>query len=361
PHVARDQDALDLVAPEQHLRALEQLRVLAERPGGTQARPPAVADPVAAGVPEQRAGGGAGHRVGARDLAQPDQHADREQQRQGRDDRTEDDDRVAERDRENGHAGGHGMGADPGDEAVEPGAHRRNYGSVSTRCAPYNGGMDRTGSVEERALKADSFGRVALMRDPAGRLFVRRDLRHVPGWLRLPAWWLARREARGLAAVAGMADVPARLGWNGRVLDRSFMAGRAMYQRPPRGDVAYFRRARRLLQALHRRGVTHNDLAKEANWLVLEDGRPAIVDFQLAVRGEPRSRWMRLLAREDLRHLVKHKRTYCPEAITPVERRLLTRPSWVRQAWFATGKPVYRFVTRRLLKWEDNEGQGPKP
>ncbi|TQV17429.1 serine/threonine protein kinase, partial [Xanthomonas perforans] len=29
--------------------------------------------------------------------------------------------------------------------------------------------------------------------------------------------------------------------------------------------------------------------------------------------------------------------------------------------WFATGKPVYRFVTRRVLHWEDNEGQGPKP
>ncbi|MGE8240048.1 MAG: serine/threonine protein kinase, partial [Stenotrophomonas indicatrix] len=24
-------------------------------------------------------------------------------------------------------------------------------------------------------------------------------------------------------------------------------------------------------------------------------------------------------------------------------------------------KPVYRFVTRRILHWEDNEGQGPKP
>ena len=33
----------------------------------------------------------------------------------------------------------------------------------------------------------------------------------------------------------------------------------------------------------------------------------------------------------------------------------------LRDAWFATGKPVYRFVTRKLLHWEDNEGQGPKP
>jgi RIO-like serine/threonine protein kinase len=221
--------------------------------------------------------------------------------------------------------------------------------------------MDHPGSVDVHALKADSFGRIALMRAPGGELFVRRDLRHVPAWLRLPAWWLARREARGLEAVAGMADVPQLLGWNGRVLDRSYMPGDAMYQRPPRGDVAYFRRARRLLQALHRRGLAHNDLAKEANWLVLEDGRPAIIDFQLAVRGRPRSRWMRLLARQDLRHLLKHKRTYCPEAITAVERRVLRRTSWLRDAWFATGKPVYRVVTRRILKWEDNEGLGPKP
>ena len=217
------------------------------------------------------------------------------------------------------------------------------------------------GATELEALKADSFGRIALMRGADGERFVRRDLRHVPLWLRLPAWWLARREARGLEAVAGLRDVPQLLGWDGRRLDRSYMSGAAMYQRPPHGDLIYFRRARRLLQALHRRGVAHNDLAKEANWLVLDDGRPAIIDFQLAVRGDPRARWMRLLAREDLRHLLKHKRMYCRASLTPVEKRVLKRTSWVRDLWFRTGKPVYRVVTRKILKWEDNEGQGPKP
>ncbi len=215
-------------------------------------------------------------------------------------------------------------------------------------------------AIEVSALKADSFGRIALMRDAAG-LFVRRDLRHVPWWLRLPAWWLARREALALRKVGGLAATPQLLRWDGRRLDRSYMAGDAMYQRPPHGDVVYFQQARRLLQQLHRRGLAHNDLAKEANWLVLTDGTPAIIDFQLATRGDPRARWMRLLAREDLRHLLKHKRTYCRDALTPVDRRVLKRHSWVREVWFATGKPVYRFVTRRLLKWEDNEGQGPKP
>ncbi len=224
----------------------------------------------------------------------------------------------------------------------------------------YTVAMTHVDAVEIQALKADSFGRIALMQDAEG-LFVRRDLRHVPTWLRLPAWWLARREAAALRCIQGMPATPQLLRWNGRVLDRSYMEGAAMYQRPPRGDTAYFANARRLLQALHRRGVAHNDLAKEANWLVLADGQPALIDFQLAVRGPPRARWLRLLAREDLRHLLKHKRMYCPQALTPVERRLLQRHSWLRNAWFATGKPVYRFVTRKLLQWEDNEGQGPKP
>lgn len=212
---------------------------------------------------------------------------------------------------------------------------------------------------DSSALKSDSFGRILLVRGRSGT-FVRRDLSASPWWLRLPSWWLARREALALRQLDGMPATPRLLGWDGTWLDRSFMAGQAMYLRPPRGDLAYFRAARRLLQQVHRRGIAHNDLAKEANWLVLEDGGPALIDFQLAVRGDPRSRWMRLLAREDLRHLLKHKRMYCREALTPVEKRLLKRHSWVRELWFATGKPAYRFVTRRILHWEDNEGQGPK-
>ncbi|MFX9532679.1 hypothetical protein ABTO68_18990, partial [Acinetobacter baumannii] len=91
-------------------------------------------------------------------------------------------------------------------------------------------------------LKSDSFGRIALVEDARGA-FVRRDLRYVPAWLRLPAWFLARREARALRRVAGLPGTPQLLRWDGRRLDRSYMDGAAMYQRPPRGDVAYFHAA----------------------------------------------------------------------------------------------------------------------
>lgn len=216
-----------------------------------------------------------------------------------------------------------------------------------------------SGAPSDPVFKADSFGRV-LRAQQGHREVLRRDLTAAALWLRPIAGWLARREARALRAAAGLPGVPALLAQCGTHLDREFLEGAAMHLAPPRGDVAWFREARRRLQALHRRGIAHNDLAKEANWLMLADGRPGIIDFQLASVGAPRSRWMRLLAREDLRHLLKHKRTYCPEALTAVERRVLKRRSWVRELWFATGKPLYRFVTRRLLGWEDNEGRGPR-
>ncbi|AXI82701.1 phosphotransferase [Xylella taiwanensis] len=209
-------------------------------------------------------------------------------------------------------------------------------------------------------LKADAFGRILLVCEK-GHMFIRRDLSVVSWWLRGLAGWLAKREVAALRQIEVLPAVPRLLSWDGVRLDRSFLSGHMMYQRPPRGDLAYFRAACRLLQQMHRCGVVHNDLAKEANWLVLEDGSPGLIDFQLAVRGDPRAPLMRLLAREDLRHLLKHKRMYCPEALTPVERRLLKRPSWVRRLWFVTGKPVYRFVTRRVLHWEDNEGRGARP
>ena len=61
---------------------------------------------------------------------------------------------------------------------------------------------------------------------------------------------------------------------------------------------------------------------------------------------------------EDLRHLLKHKRTYCAHALTPVEIRVLARRSWISRAWLATGKRLYKLIARRVFGYWDNEGQG---
>ncbi len=205
-------------------------------------------------------------------------------------------------------------------------------------------------------LKADALGRIEVVDDPGGRR-IRRDTRAARFGLRWLARSAAAREARVLRALAGVDGVPQLLSWHGGVLERSYMDGAPMQQAQPR-DPRWYRQAHALLKRVRARGVAHNDLAKEPNWLQRADGSPAVVDFQIAWASRRRGRLFRLLAREDLRHLLKHKRMYCPDAVTPVERRVLARRSWIAGAWKASGKRLYKFVARRLFGYWDNEGQG---
>jgi hypothetical protein len=217
--------------------------------------------------------------------------------------------------------------------------------------------------VPERELKRDLFGRIERGRaaTAAGALAgVRRDFRAGALWLRPVAAVLARREARALAWLEGVERVPRLLDrGRGRFL-RSYVEGRPLADVAP-ADPAYFAGARRLLRRIHAVGVTHNDTHKVHNWLVTPDGQPALVDFQIAGRHVARTRWFRLCALEDVRHILKHKRRFCPAALSARERALLERRSWIARTWLATVKPVYVLVTRRLLGWRDAEGRGGAP
>jgi tRNA A-37 threonylcarbamoyl transferase component Bud32 len=173
---------------------------------------------------------------------------------------------------------------------------------------------------------------------------------------------LLRREHRALSRLArgnGMEGVPRILDFGAAHLTRSWIDGAPMQIAQPR-DPAYFRAALRLLRRLHAANVIHNDLAKETNWLVTPDGRPALVDFQLAMTLTRRGPLARALGHDDLRHLLKHKRSYVPERLTAREKRILNRQSLVSRVWMATGKKVYLFVTRKILRWRDREGAGDR-
>jgi AMP-binding enzyme len=187
---------------------------------------------------------------------------------------------------------------------------------------------------------------------------VLRRLDEVPWWSYLLARHLFWRERRALAVVRNL-DVGPKLLWAGRqALVRGFVDGVAMHLVKPAGDVAYFRSAKQVLRRLHRAGVCHNDLAKEQNWLVGSDGRAYVTDFQLAACFRKRSRLFRVLAYEDIRHLLKLKRSYVPAALTAKERKLLARKSIFARVWLATGKKVYKAITRGLFNYTDREGGG---
>ncbi|MEH2517907.1 hypothetical protein V1279_003480 [Bradyrhizobium sp. AZCC 1610] len=210
-------------------------------------------------------------------------------------------------------------------------------------------------------LKRDVFSTVerGRFRDDAGEVdAVLRRLDQVPLWSHPLARHLFARERRALALARDL-DVGPKLLWAGQqALVRGFIDGVALHLAKPHGDIAYFRSAKLALRKLHRAGICHNDLAKEQNWLRGSNGRAYVTDFQLAACFKTRSRLFRIAAYEDLRHLLKHKRSYAPQALTPMERKILARKSFVASIWLMTGKKVYQAITRGLFNFTDREGGG---
>jgi hypothetical protein len=208
-------------------------------------------------------------------------------------------------------------------------------------------------------LKRDAFSTVerGRFRTDNGEVdAVLRRLDQVPWWSRGLAYMLFRREQRALAIAGGLGIAPPLLFCGRRVLVRGWIDGVPLHIAKPHGDTAYFHSAKAALRTLHHAGISHNDLAKEQNWLY-SGGRAYLTDFQLAARFRRRSSLFRIARYEDLRHLLKHKRRYAPDALTAAERRVLARKSFITRAWMATGKKVYYAITRGL-DVTDREGRG---
>ena len=212
-------------------------------------------------------------------------------------------------------------------------------------------------------LKRDVFSTVerGRFRSDGGEVeAVLRRLDQVPRWSRPLAYVLFWRERRTLA-VAGPLGIAPPLLFSGRhALVRGWIDGVPLHIAKPFGDVAYFRSAKAALRLLHHAGIAHNDLAKEQNWLYAKDGissRAYVTDFQLAAYYRRRHRMFRSACYDDLRHLLKHKRKYAPDALTATERQVLARKSLVNRIWMSTGKKLYYAITRGM-NVTDREGRG---
>jgi AMP-binding enzyme C-terminal domain len=216
-------------------------------------------------------------------------------------------------------------------------------------------------------LKRDVFSTIerGRFRSEGGEVeAVLRRLDGVPWWSRIVARALFRRECRALAIAGPLGIAPPLLFAGRTALVRGWIDGVPLHIAKPHGDAGYFRSAKDALRKLHRAGIAHNDLAKEQNWLYTQEngqdgghGRALLMDFQLAARFRRNNALFRLARYEDLRHLLKHKRRYAPDALTAAERRVLARKSFITRAWMATGKKVYYAITRGL-NFTDREGRG---
>jgi len=135
---------------------------------------------------------------------------------------------------------------------------------------------------------------------------------------------------------------------------------------PPPG---FFDRLRALFDALHARGVAYADANKRSNILVFADGRPGLVDFQIAVRRRDDLPWplrtlvarcVRYLAEKDLYHLYKHKRRLAPHELTAEEDALSRRRSGLHRLHRWLTKP-YRALRRGWLRRRYQAGRLVSP
>jgi hypothetical protein len=209
----------------------------------------------------------------------------------------------------------------------------------------------------ETVLKRDLFSETQYghLADAPHAPVIRRLVTASPWWTRPVARLLFRREIAALRSVSGIPGTPRLMAVERDSLYRTWTEGLPLHIARP-GGQGWYRDAFRLLRALRRAGITHNDLAKPQNWLVAPSGEAAVIDFQLASRHRRRGALYRLLAYEDFRHVLKQMKAFAPHLMTPTARRILARRSWPSRVWLATGKKVYNALTRGLFNWSDREG-----
>ncbi len=206
-------------------------------------------------------------------------------------------------------------------------------------------------------LKEDVFGSVSHV-GLNGNTFICRNYSQARNvFTRAVAYILAKREAEILkeASAIGASRVPKLLYFGNGILCRTYIPGKSLrvHQNP---DESFYTEAHQLLEELHNLGIVHNDLQKPENWLVTESGGAAIIDFQLAVAFKnPRNRLLAIGKREDIRHLYKNKKRFCPDRLNDEELLIINSKHPVNKVFMDYFKPVYDFITRKVLRYSDHD------
>lgn len=211
----------------------------------------------------------------------------------------------------------------------------------------------------QQTLKYDAFGRIEkgffITEQGEALLAIKRE--YTKNFLLRPlAKFLARNETNAIRKLAVLKDAafPQLLAVTADYHVRSYIQGDSMHKCVEKLSPSYFSQAKKLLRRMRKAGVCNNDLAKEANWIVNEEGRPAITDFQLALCFRKKRTFWLSLCREDVRHLLKHQRKY--GQLTTREKAILSKKSLIGRIWMLTGKKIHWFITRKILGWKERNG-----
>lgn len=217
-------------------------------------------------------------------------------------------------------------------------------------------------------LKHDFFAATGLYRGPEGLVVLKLGRQNdVFAWA--GSWLgelLTQREVRAYELVQDLPGVPRLIGTIGRHgFLHEYVAGHPLGDDEPVG-AEFLEQLRQLISALHARHMAYVDLDKRENILIGDDGRPYLIDFQIALhlppigwRRLPPVRWLlACLQQADRYHFLKHKRRLRPDLLTDEERVAVGRiRHWIKLHRWLT-RPFINLRRRILRRLRRAEGKG---
>ncbi len=144
--------------------------------------------------------------------------------------------------------------------------------------------------------------------------------------------WSTWREAAIYRKLAGIRGIPSCLGKIDRhALAIEYIPGKTA-SKFKRGELSpeFFIKLRRVIDAVHDRGIVLCDMRNNKNVIVTEAGDPVLIDFCTAFGRGSRLNFIRtgiynIFYRDDLLGIAKLKKNLAPELMTPHEREGLEK------------------------------------
>jgi len=235
----------------------------------------------------------------------------------------------------------------PPDRNREPGSFAYAMRALGREDLPAEISFEGTTYRKTRDVKHDFFAATAFYANERGKNVVLKVGRTTDFAGISLAWlgaWLCRREVRFYRRLSHLPNVPPVLGlWRNAGFIHGYVDGAPLSKTRPIPD-GFFGQLQSLLKELHTLGIAYVDTNKPENILQGDDGRPHLIDFQISFDLDDfgdnllTRAFLRCLQREDLYHILKHKRRMRPDELTPDEQAIASRKSWFIL--------LHRFVTR---------------
>jgi hypothetical protein len=173
-----------------------------------------------------------------------------------------------------------------------------------------------------------------------GTAFIVKDFAPRSAWARGLGRLQVRREVaayRWLTGVPGVPTLIGRIDALALAIERIEGERLAFAEVSPGEGEKHVARLRTILDAIHARGVVHNDLRGRENVLLTRDGELAVVDFAAAIRLRPgglaHRLFFRRLALADEAAFLKWKGMIAPGTYTPADEAFLRRFERWRSLW----------------------------